>query len=144
MVKKNEAEAQVRDLDEKLDRIIKRLDTIETVLANNQQNPELSSVLSDLKGGVSLYSEPLKAIKRLYDARKFLKTGEVEKDELSRLIIQSIALRGPLNISQIERELRTARGTASRRVIRERIAKLMEKGMVKMAQGPGRKYCLVE
>ena len=137
-------EGQVRDLDEKLDRIIKRLDTIETVLANSQQNPELSSVLADFKGGVSRYSEPVKASKRLYDARKYMKAGEAEKDEVSRLIIQSLALRGPLNISQIERELRTARGTASRRIIRTRLAKLEAKGVVKLAEGWGHKYRLVE
>ena len=137
-------EGQVRDLDGKLDRIINRLDTIETVLANSQQNPELSSVLADFKGGVSLYSEPLKAIKRLYDARKFMKAGEAEKDEVSRLIIQSLALRGPLNISQIERELRAARGSASRRIIRSRLKKLEEKGVVKVAEGWGHRYRLVE
>ena len=137
-------ESQVRDLDEKLDRIIKRLDTIETVLANSQQNPELSSVLADFKGGVSLYSEPLKAIKRLYDARKFMQAGEAEKDEVSRLIIQSLALRGPLNISQIERELRGARGSASRRIIRTRLAKLESGGVVRLAEGWGHRYRLVE
>ncbi len=137
-------EGQVRDLDEKLDRIINRLDTIETVLANSQQSPELASVLADFKGGVSLYSEPLKAIKRLYDARKFMKAGEAEKDEVSRLIIQSLALRGPLNISQIERELRAARGSASRRIIRSRLKKLEEKGVVKVAVGWGHRYRLVE
>ncbi len=142
MAKKTEA--RVRDLDDKLDRIIKRLDTIETVMANSQQNPELSSLLSDLKGGVSLYSEPLKAIKRLYDARKFLKTREVERDELSRLIIQALALRGELNISQLERELRSARGTASRRIVRNRLAKLEKDGVVKLVEGWGRKYKLIE
>ncbi len=142
MAKKTEA--RVRDLDDKLDNIIKRLDTIETVIANSQQNPELSSLLSDLKGGISLYSEPLKAIKRLYDARKFLKTKEVERDELSRLIVQALALRGELNISQLEIELRTARGTASRRIIRDRLVKLEKDGVVKLVEGWGRKYRLVE
>ncbi len=142
MAKKTEA--RVRDLDDKLDHIIKRLDTIETVIASSQQNPELSSLLSDLKGGVSLYSEPLKAIKRLYDARKFLKTREVERDELSRIIIQALALRGELNISQLERELRTARGTASRRIIRDRLVNLEKDGVVKLVEGWGRKYRLVE
>ncbi len=142
MAKKTEA--RVRDLDDKLDHIIKRLDTIETVIANSQQNPELASLLSDFKGGISLYSEPLKAIKRLYDARKFLKTKEVERDELSRLIIQALALRGELNISQLERELRTARGTASRRIIRNRLVKLEKEGVVKLIEGWGRKYKLVE
>lgn len=142
MAKKTEA--RVRNLDDKLDRIIKRLDTIETVMANSQQNPELSGLLSDLKGGISLYGEPLKAIKRLYDARKFLKAREVERDELSRLIIQALALRGELNISQLERELRSARGTASRRIVRDRLAKLEKDGVVKLVEGWGRKYKLIE
>lgn len=137
-------EARVRDLDDKLDHIIKRLDTIETVMAKSQQNPELASLFSDLKGGVSLYSEPLKAIKRLYDARKFLQTKGIERDELSRLIIQALALRSELNISQLERELRNARGTASRRIIRDRLVKLEKEGVVKLVEGWGRRYRLVE
>ena len=64
-------------MDQKLDEIMKRLDTIEVALATSQQSVELSSVLSDLKTGISLYSEPLKAIIRLYDARRFLKISEV-------------------------------------------------------------------
>src|SRR5260370_12643916 len=79
-------EGQVRNLDEKLDRIIKRLDTIETVLASTQQNPELSAVLADFKGEVSLYSEPLNAIKRLYHPRTSINPAHAQKHKISRLI----------------------------------------------------------
>ena len=135
-------EERVRSLDQKLDEIMRRLDTIETAVATSQQNSELSSVLSDLRTGITLYSEPLKAIKRLYDARSFMKAGVVEKDEISRVIVQSLALKGALNISQLEREVRGARGKASRRIVRERMKKLEKNGIVRQAEGPGHKYRL--
>jgi len=137
-------EDRVRNLDQKLDQIMNRLDTIEAALAASQQSAELSSVLSDLRTGISLYSEPLKAIKRLYDARRFLKATAVEKDEISRIIVQSLAMRGELNVSQLEREIRGARGKASRRIVRERLKKLETDGIVQRVPGPGNKYRLVQ
>jgi len=137
-------EDRVRNLDQKLDQIMNRLDTIEAALAASQQSAELSSVLSDLRTGISLYSEPLKAIKRLYDARRFLKATAVEKDEISRIIVQSIAMRGELNVSQLEREVRGARGKASRRIVRERLKKLETDGIVQRVPGPGNKYRLLQ
>jgi DNA-binding HxlR family transcriptional regulator len=137
-------EDRVRNLDQKLDQIMTRLDTIEAALAASQQSAELSSVLSDLRTGISLYSEPLKAIKRLYDARRFLKATAVEKDEMSRIIVQSLAMRGELNVSQLEREIRGARGKASRRIVRERLKKLETDGIVQRVPGPGNKYRLVQ
>jgi len=137
-------EDRVRNLDQKLDQIMNRLDTIEAALAASQQSAELSSVLSDLRTGISLYSEPLKAIKRLYDARRFLKATAVEKDEISRIIVQSLAMRGELNVSQLEREVRGARGKASRRIVRERLKKLESDGIVQRVPGPGNKYRLLQ
>lgn len=142
MVKRTED--RVRNLDQKLDQIMNRLDTIEAALATSQQSAELSSVLSDLRTGILLYSEPLKAIKRLYDARRFLKAKAVEKDEISRIIVQSLAMRGELNVSQVEREVRRARGKASRRIVRERLKKLETDGIVQRVPGPGNKYRLVQ
>ena len=137
-------EEQVRNLDQKLDEIMKRLDTIEAALATSQQSSELSSLLSDLKTGITLYSEPLKAIKRLYDARRFLKTAAVEKDEISRIIVQSLAMKGALNISQLEREVHGTRGRSSRRIIRERLRKLETDQIVQRVGGSQSKYQLVQ
>ena len=142
MTKKTEK--RVREVDEKLDAIIRRLDTIEAAVAVSQQTAQLSGVLSDLRTGITLYSEPLKAIKRLYDARRFLEMRAIEKDEISRLMVQSLAMRGELNISQIERAVRAQRGKASRRIIRERLRMLQEQGVVTQVIRDGRKYRLVE
>jgi len=141
---KKKTEERIRDLDEKLDAIIRRLDAIEASVAASQQTSQLTGLLSDLKSGISLYSEPLKAIKRLYDARRFLTSQTVEKDEISRLIVQSLAMRGELNISQIERAVRSLRGKASRRIIRERLKKLERERIVERSRKTGGKYELVE
>lgn len=142
MTKKTEK--RVREVDEKLDAIIRRLDTIEAAVAASQQTAQLSGVLSDLRTGITLYSEPLKAIKRLYDARRFLEMRAIEKDEISRLVVQTLAMRGELNVSQIERAVRAQRGKASRRIIRERLRMLQEQGVVAQVNRDGRKYRLVE
>ena len=143
--KKPRAKERIEELDAKLDTIIKRLDTIETALASSNQASELSPILANLRSGVTLYSEPLKAMKRLYEAGRYFKTEAVEKDEISRLIIEALAVRGQMNISQVEREVRGSRGKASRRVIRERLKKLVDQNIVSVTgTGKTRKYHLVE
>ncbi len=142
---KKKAEEQIKDLDNKLDTIIKRLDTIETSLASSPQSSELQPILAGLRSGLTLYSEPLKAVKRLYDASRYFKTQAVEKDEIARLIIESLAVRGQLNVSQIEREVRSSRGTASRRIIRQRLKMLVEQRIVEaIVTSKTRKYHLIE
>ncbi len=144
--RKKRTEERIEDLDDKLDTIIKRLDTIETALASSPESNVLSPILADLRSGVTLYSEPLKAVRRLYEASRYFKTKSVEKDEISRLIIQALAVRGQLNISQIEREVRGSRGKASRRIIRARLKKLTDERIVEAisATGQTHKYHLVE
>jgi hypothetical protein len=144
---KKKTEDRIRDLDEKLDTIIKRLDTIETALESSPQSSELSPILAGLRSGVTLYNEPLKALKRLYEAGRYFKMKLVEKDEISRLIIEALAVRGELNVSQIEREVRESRGRASRRIIRGRLRKLVDEQIVVVAEsatGKTRRYRLVE
>ena len=133
---------RIEELDEKLDTIIRRLDTMETALSSSSQSSELSPILAGLRSGITLYSEPLKAMKRLYEAGKYFKT--VEKDEISRVIIEALAVRGGLNVSEIERELRASRGRASRRVIRGRLKKLVDEHMVESKVEGTKKYRLVE
>ena len=88
--------------------------------------------------------EPIAALERLSAARKYLHERSVEKDELSRLIIQTLALEGPQNTSQIERALREARGHASRRIVRSRLHKLIGEGIVLVEKGKGTVYKLAE
>lgn len=67
------------------------------------------------------------------------------KDPISRDIVKVLFERDGQNISQITDKLKAMRGTASRRIVRERLALLAEKGVVR-AKGSSRSkvYWLTE
>ncbi len=137
-------ETKIKELDRKLGTIMSRLETIEKILSHSLEHPELASTISNLRAGVLLVKEPIAALDRLSAARKYLHQRSVEKDEISRLIVQTLALEGPQNTSQIERALREARGHASRRIVRSRLRMLVNEGIVQLEKGKGTVYKLAE
>ena len=63
------------------------------------------------------------------------------KDDISKHIVSVLFERGERNISQITEAVKGKRGTASRRIVRERIQELEEKGVLVSAAGSrGRTY----
>ena len=67
------------------------------------------------------------------------------KDPISRDIVRVLLERPDQNISQITELVRSKRGTASRRIIREKLRELEEKNIVKKHQkGSIYKYSLTE
>jgi len=135
---------KVKELDQKLDTIMNRLEIIERILSDSLERPELASTISNLRTGVLLVKEPINALERLSTATKYIHRRSVEKDEISRLVIQTLALKGPQNTSQIERAVRDARGHASRRIIRSRIRNLISEGILRPGKGRGATYELTE
>ncbi len=135
---------KIKELDRKLDTIMDRLGIIEKILSDSLEHPELASAVTNLRAGVLLVKEPISALERLSSARKYLHQRSVEKDEISRLIIQTLALEGPRNVSQIERAVRESRGRASRRIIRSRIRRMLDEGIVRTGRGRGSVYELAE
>jgi hypothetical protein len=138
------SDEKMKELDRKLGTIMSRLETIERILSDSLEHPALASTVSNLRAGVLLVKEPIAALERLSAASKYLHRRSVEKDELSRLIIQTLALNGPQNTSQIERALREARGHASRRIVRSRLRGLTDDGIVQVEKGKGTVYKLAE
>jgi hypothetical protein len=123
----------IKSLNKKLDWIINRLNYLETVLTESQQYPEVVSFLQSLKLGTALYGEPVKTINRIVSARQLIEST-AQKDEIKKIILNYIALKGPKNISELTREIKRQRGKASRTTIRKKVKSLVNsKVLVKEA-----------
>jgi len=132
----------LRELNEKLEQMMRRLDYFEAILTESRQYPELAQLMGDLKVGAALYGEPLKLIQRLLGVRRYLVKSPESRDDVSRTILNALALKGPMNISQLTREVARERGSASRVTVRKRVRNLLDEGVIE--KGEGFEYRLVE
>jgi hypothetical protein len=135
-------EGDLRELNEKLEQMMRRLDYLEAILTESRQYPELAQIMGDLKVGAALYGEPLKLIQRLLGVRRFLAKSPESRDDVSRIILNALALKGPMNISQLTREVERERGSASRVTVRKRVRDLLDEGVIE--KGDGFEYRLSE
>jgi hypothetical protein len=133
----------VEELSKKLDQIIHRLDLLEELILKKPEYEGLATALGLTRLGIGMYSEPLKIAARLKNAEKYLRQKPIAQDDISRCIIQAIAVKGALNISAVTRQVTMMRGKASRRIVRERVKKLQELGILLRKEGKAPTYELV-
>jgi hypothetical protein len=129
------SETSIEELSRKLDEVLNRLSLLEDLIKEKPEFEGLTSALRLTRVGVGMYGEPLKIAARLKDAQALLQQKVIAQDEISRCVIQALAVKGALNISAITRQVSAMRGKASRRIVRQRIQKLQKQGILVRVDG---------
>lgn len=144
MSRKEDSTSNAEELSKKLDQIIHRLDLLEKLIAEKPEYKGVVAALGLTRLGIGMYGEPLKIASRLKNAEKYLRQKLIAQDDISRYVIQALAVKGALNISAITRQVTAMRGKASRRIIRERVKKLQTLGVLLRKEGKAPTYDLVD
>jgi hypothetical protein len=132
------------DVSRKLDLVLKRLEFLEKLIMEKPEYEGLAATLRLTKVGIGVYGEPLRVASRLKSAERYLREKTIAQDDISRCIVQALAVRGTMNVSGITRQVAAMRGKASRRIVRDRIRRLVEHGAITRIDGRIPVYQLVE
>jgi len=132
------------ELSKKLDQILHRLDVLEQLILDKPEYEGLAAPLRLTRMGIGMYGEPLKIAARLKNAEKYLHQKPIAQDDISRCIVQALAVKGPLNVSAITRQVAAIRGKSSRRIVRDRVKTLLQQGVLLKENGRVPTYNLAE
>jgi hypothetical protein len=132
------------ELSKKLDQILRRLDLLEQFILDKPEYEGLAASLRLTRMGIGMYGEPLKIAARLKNAERYLHQKPIAQDDISRCIVQALAVKGPLNVSAITRQVAAMRGKSSRRIVRDRVKMLLQQGVLLKANGRVPTYDLAE
>ena len=131
-----ETSLTLEEVQDRLDEISRRLARVEVLL--DRIGPGLDEVTDSariIREGFEFYDGMVKLMSKFTRAERLeSRYGDLKRDEISWRIIQILDNSRPLNISQLTAAVRAERGSASRRIVRERVNKLVERGILKVVE----------
>jgi predicted nuclease with TOPRIM domain len=129
---KNESDLTLEEVQDRLDEISDRLARLEELI--ERVSPGLDEVTKSarvIREGFEFYDGMVKLMTKFTKAERLeSRFGDLKKDDISWRIITILDNSRPLNISQITAAVRAERGTASRRIVRERVNALVSRGIL--------------
>ncbi len=126
------SELSLEDVQNRLDEISKRLARVEELIEKIGPGlDEVSESAKVIREGFEFYDGMVKLMTKFTRAERLdSQYGDLKKDQISWLIIRILDNSMPLNISQLTAAIRAERGTASRRIVRERVNTLLRRGIL--------------
>ncbi len=147
--KSKESELSIEEVQDRLDEISERLARLEDLI--ERVGPGIEEVRTSAKvirEGFEFYDGLVRLMSKFTKAERLeSRFGDLKKDDISWRIIQILDKSRPLNISQLTASVRAERGTASRRIVRERVNELVSRGILQVIQDEderARYFALVE
>jgi hypothetical protein len=134
--KKKSRELTIDEVQDRLEEISDRLARVESLIERIGPGlDEVSESAKVIREGFEFYDGMVKLMSKFTRAERLeSRYGDLKKDDISWRIIKILDNSRPLNISQITAAVRAERGTASRRIIRERVNSLLERGILKVIE----------
>lgn len=131
------ANLTLEEVQNRLDEISMRLARLEELI--ERVSPGIEEVRTSarvIREGFDFYDGMVRLMSKFTKTERLeSRFGDLKKDDISWRIIQTLdATSRPLNISQITAAVRAERGTASRRIIRERVNELVGRGILKVIE----------
>ncbi|NHJ31379.1 MAG: hypothetical protein FK732_00810 [Asgard group archaeon] len=128
-------------LNDKLDQTIQRLADLESKI--EKLNPNIQDATGSLNMTLAILRtfQDVTNVATIFSPSKWLMRlrPDVNLDAIERLIVDVLTREGPKNISQLTASVRMERGTASRRIIRDKVNDMIKREIVEeVDEGYGR------
>lgn len=134
--KSEKSDLTIEEVQDRLDEISGRLARLEELI--ERVSPGIEEVRTSAKvirEGFEFYDGMVRLMGKFTKAERLeSRYGDLKRDDISWRIIQILDNSRPLNISQITTSVRAERGTASRRIIRERVNELVKRGILQVIE----------
>ena len=126
-------------LNEKLDQTINRISALEDKI--DEMSPDLQNASGSLNMTLAILRtfQEVTNVATIFSPSKWIMRlrPDVNLDAIERIIVDVLTREGPKNISQLTASVKQERGTASRRIIREKVNDMIDRDIVEEVEEEG-------
>ncbi len=140
-------ENRMTELEDKINYVILQINNLQHKVSDS--NPELKQMMGLLKiltTSLQVTKAPFAVLSQALSLKERLveRFPHLKYDDISKSILAALERKERLNISQLTDQVRKERGSASRRIVRERVDRMIEEGIIQeIDSGYGRQIEIV-